>query len=158
MITLHSIQSLNKKRKRIGRGGKFGGTSGRGFGGQKARTGDSNVRVGFEGGQMPLYRRLPKRGFNNADFEKVYEIVNLNQLDAFFKAGASVTKDVLIEKGIIKPRKLVPVYVKVLGKGQLSKALTVHADAFSQSAKKAIEAQGGKAQVNEENVARGIAQ
>ena len=158
MAMLHNIKALNKKRKRIGRGGKLGGTAGRGFGGQKARTGDSNVRVGFEGGQMPLYRRLPKRGFNNADFRKIVEIVNLGQLDTFFEAGASVTKDVLIEKGIIKPRKHVPVYVKILGKGKLSKSLTVHADAFSESAQKAIEAQGGKAQVIKENVARGIAQ
>ena len=157
MITLHNIQPLNKKRKRIGRGGKLGGTSGRGFGGQKARTGDSNVRVGFEGGQMPLYRRLPKRGFNNKDFKKCFELVNLNQLESFFEAGALVTKDVLIERGIIKPRKHVPIFVKVLGKGTLSKSLTVQADAFSQSAREAIEAQGGKAELNQENVARGIA-
>lgn len=84
MFSLHSLPAATKKRKRIGRGGKLGGTSTRGFGGQKARTGDTNVRVGFEGGQMPLYRRIPKRGFNNADFKVTYYIVNLNQLEAAF--------------------------------------------------------------------------
>ena len=158
MFSLHNIKPLSKKRKRIGRGGKLGGTSTRGFGGQKARTGDSNVRVGFEGGQMPLYRRLPKRGFNNKRFKKVIEIINLEQLNNFFDADASITTAVLMERGLIKPRKDALVLVKILGKGTLSKRLNVHADAFSQSAREAIESQGGKAHVNEESVARGTAE
>jgi large subunit ribosomal protein L15 len=158
MFTLHSIKALNKKRKRIGRGGKLGGTSTRGFGGQKARSGDSNVRIGFEGGQMPLFRRLPKRGFNNANFKTEYQIVNLTQLNAAFAAGASVTDKELIEKGLVKKPKTGFILIKILGKGTLSKSLTVAADAFSQAARSAIEAQGGKTRLNEEKVTRGTPQ
>lgn len=156
MFSLNTLPTVVKRRKRIGRGGKLGGTSTRGFGGQKARTGDTNVRVGFEGGQMPLFRRLPKRGFNNADFKKVYYTVNLNQLEASFDKGTAVTVEALIEKGIIKPRKNRPVLVKILGSGSLTKSLTITADAFSEGARQAIQAQGGQANLNKENEGRGI--
>ena len=93
-----------KKRKTVGRGGDRGGTSGRGGKGQTARSG-GNPRIGFEGGQMPLFRRLPKRGFNNTAFRNDYEIVNLERIDAVFDEGATVTKQDLIAKGLVKVKK-----------------------------------------------------
>ena len=116
---------------------------GRGHGhkGQKARSG-GGVRVGFEGGQMPLARRTPKRGFNNI-FAKPYEIINLSALDKF-EDGETVTAEALLAKGILS--KCAYGY-KVLGNGSVTKKVTVQAAAFSQSAKEAIEAAGGKAEV-----------
>ena len=128
-------------RKGRGAGSGNGKTGGRGHKGQKARSG-GGTRIGFEGGQMPLARRIPKRGFNNI-FAKPLEIINLSALDAF-EAGATVTAEALLEKKILKKCRY---GYKVLGKGTLSKKLTVQADAFSQSAKEAIEAAGGKAEV-----------
>lgn len=101
------------------------------------------MRPGFEGGQMPLQRRLPKRGFNNI-FRTEMAIVNLSALDKAFEAGETVTVDALVAKGLVKK---VLDGVKVLGNGELSKALTVQANAFSESAKQKIEAAGGKAEV-----------
>ena len=129
------------KRKGRGAGSGNGKTAGRGHKGQKARSG-GKIRVGFEGGQMPLARRIPKRGFNNI-FAKPLEIVNLSTLDRF-QDGDTVTVHALLEKGILSKCRY---GYKVLGSGQLTKKLTVQASAFSASAKEAIEAAGGKAEV-----------
>ena len=128
--------------KRLGRGigSGLGKTSGKGHKGQWARSG-GGVRPGFEGGQMPLIRRVPKRGFNN-HFRKVYSIVNLSGLESF-EAGSVVDIDALNEKGLIKLVKD-SIGLKVLGNGTLTKNLTVKASAFSASAKEAIEKAGGK--------------
>ena len=128
-------------RKGRGAGSGNGKTGGRGHKGQKARSG-GKIRVGFEGGQMPLARRIPKRGFNNI-FAKPLEIVNLSTLDQF-QDGDTVTVHALLDKGILS--KCVYGY-KVLGNGKVTKKVTVKASAFSASAKEAIEAAGGKAEV-----------
>jgi len=129
------------KRLRKGRGlsSGHGFTSGRGTKGQKAH---GKTRLGFEGGQMPLYRQMPKRGFSNIN-RKEYAIVNLTTLNRF-DDGAEVTPAVLLENGVIKNVKS---GVKVLGNGKLTKKLTVKANKFSASAVKAIEAAGGKTEV-----------
>ena len=118
-----------------------GKTAGRGHKGQHARSG-GGTRIGFEGGQMPLSRRVPKRGFNNI-FAKPLEIINLSALNAF-EDGAVVTAEALIEKGILNKCEY---GYKVLGNGKVTKKVTVEASAFSKSAKEAIEAAGGKAEV-----------
>jgi len=132
----------NKKRKRVGRGdgSGHGKTSCRGHKGQGARSG-GNVQPGFEGGQMPLQRRLPKRGFHNI-FRVQMAVVNLNQLESL--AGGKITPENLAQHGLIggKNRR-----VKILGEGSLSKALTVQAHGFSATAKQKIEAAGGKAEL-----------
>ena len=129
------------KRKGRGAGTGNGKTAGRGHKGQKARSG-GGVRVGFEGGQMPLARRVPKRGCNNI-FAKPLEIINLSALNAF-NDGDTVTAQVLLDKGILSK---CPYGYKVLGNGKITKKLTVEASAFSKSAQEAIEAAGGKAEV-----------
>ena len=129
------------KRKGRGAGTGNGKTAGRGHKGQKARSG-GGVRVGFEGGQMPLARRVPKRGFNNI-FAKPLEIINLSALNVF-NDGDTVTAQVLLDKGILSK---CPNGYKVLGNGKITKKLTVEASAFSKSAQEAIEAAGGKAEV-----------
>ena len=129
------------KRKGRGAGTGNGKTAGRGHKGQKARSG-GGVRVGFEGGQMPLARRLPKRGFNNI-FAKPLEIINLRDLEQFDN-GDTVTAQVLLDRGILSK---CPYGYKVLGNGKLTKKITVEASAFSKSAQAAIEAAGGKAEV-----------
>ena len=129
------------KRKGRGAGTGNGKTAGRGHKGQKARSG-GGVRVGFEGGQMPLARRVPKRGFNNI-FAKPLEIINLSALNAF-NDGDVVTAQALLERGILSK---CPYGYKVLGNGKITKKLTVEASAFSKSAQEAIEAAGGKAEV-----------
>ncbi len=145
MFQLNKLSRTVKKRKRIGRGGERGGTSGRGHKGQLARSGPSLPPI-FEGGQMQLTRRLPKRGFNNKNFETKYLTVNLRDLERVFKAGDSIDRESLIEHGLIKPANSRRAYlVKVLGTGKLTKKLDVHANNFSKSAIAAIEAQGGKA-------------
>ena len=128
-------------RKGRGPGSGNGKTAGKGHKGQNARSG-GGVRPGFEGGQIPLYRRLPKRGFNNI-FAKHYAIVNVNALDVF-ENGAVVNAETLIEKGIIK--KALD-GVKVLGRGEVTKKVTVQAAIFSASAKEKIESVGGKCEV-----------
>lgn len=132
-----------KRTKRLGRGdgSGHGGTSCRGHKGQKARAGGYH-KLGFEGGQMPLQRRLPKRGFTNI-FRRELSVVNLDDLNNF-TAGAEVTPEKLCSEGII--RKIVH-GLKVLGRGELPHALVVKAHAFSESARKKIEAAGGKAEV-----------
>ena len=128
-------------RKGRGAGSGNGKTGGRGQKGQWARSG-GGVRVGFEGGQMPLSRRIPKRGFNNI-FAKPLEAINVSALDKF-EDGAVVDAKALLEKGILSKCEY---GVKILGNGQISKKLTVQASAFSASAKEKIEAAGGKAEV-----------
>ena len=132
-------------KKRLGRGigSGLGKTSGKGHKGQWARSG-GGVRPGFEGGQMPLIRRVPKRGFNN-HFRKEYSIVNISVLESF-EAGSVIDMNVLNEKGLIKVIKD-SVGLKVLGNGTLSKALTVKAALFSAQAKEAIEKVGGTCEV-----------
>jgi large subunit ribosomal protein L15 len=133
-----------KNRKRVGRGpgSGLGKTSGRGEKGQKSRSGFAR-KPGFEGGQMPLFRRLPRRGFNNI-FRVEYAVLNLQQLE-LFRAGATVGPDDFYAKGFIGKNETGT--VKVLGKGKLTKALTVKAHRFSASAKDAIEKAGGKAEL-----------
>ena len=134
-----SKHSDNFRRGR-GHGSGNGKTAGKGHKGQKARSGAP--RPGFEGGQMPLYRRIPKRGFTNRNTKEIVAI-NLEVLEAF-ENGATVSVDTLIEKGIVKnPRD----GVKILGRGELTKKLNVQANAFSASAKEKIEALGGTAEV-----------
>ena len=129
-------------RKGRGAGSGNGKTGGRGHKGQKARSG-GGVRIGFEGGQMPLQRRVPKRGFVNI-FGKEFSIVNVSALDQSFEDGAVVDIDALIEKGLVKK---VLDGVKILGNGEISKKLTVQVNAYSEAAKQKIEAAGGKAEV-----------
>jgi len=140
---LHPAEGSTTAQKRLGRGtgSGLGKTSGKGHKGAKARSGGGK-RPGFEGGQMPLYRRVPKRGFNNI-FGTEYAEVNVERLECF-ENGDTVTAEKLIEAGIIK--KTLD-GVKILGNGDLSKKLTVQAAKFSASAKEKIEAAGGKAEV-----------
>ena len=145
-MNLHELSPAagsNTKAYRKGRGNGSGNgkTAGRGHKGQWARSG-GGVRVGFEGGQMPLARRLPKRGFHNI-FAKPLEAVNVSALEKF-EDGAVVNAQALLEKGILSKCQY---GVKILGKGEITKKLTVQATAFSASAKEKIEAAGGKAEV-----------
>ena len=130
------------KRKGRGHGTGNGKTAGRGHKGQKARSG-GGVRIGFEGGQMPLARRIPKRGFHNI-FAKPLESVNVSVLDAKFEDGAVVDAQALLEARVLSKCQY---GVKILGNGEITKKLTVKANAFSESAKAKIEAAGGKAEV-----------
>ena len=132
------------KRKRVGRGHGSGNgkTAGKGHKGQNARSG-GGVRIGFEGGQMPLTRRIPKRGFNNI-FATEYTVVNVADLEARFENGAVIDTDALIDAGLVTK---VLDGVKVLGNGEVTKSFTVKAAKFSESAKAKIESAGGKAEV-----------
>lgn len=146
-MKLHELQPAEGSkfsRKRVGRGtgSGLGKTSGRGHKGQNARSG-GGVRLGFEGGQNPLYRRLPKRGFNNARFATEYAIVNLDQLNRFAD-GTEVTPELLLAEGVLRNPKD---GIKVLGNGDLTVKLTVKAHKFSQSAADKIQAAGGKTEV-----------
>ena len=146
-MKLHDLKPApgsKSKRKRVGRGMGSGNgyTSGRGANGQNSRSGGL-VRPTFEGGQTPLFRRLPKRGFNNIN-KKEYSIVNVYQLNRFDE-GKEITPEVLKESGIID--KVAKSGVKILGTGLLEKPLTIKAHAFSRSAKEIIEEAGGKAEV-----------
>lgn len=145
-MKLHELkpaEGSRKERNRVGRGigSGNGKTSGRGHKGQNSRSG-GGVRPGFEGGQNPLYIRLPKRGFTNPT-RKEYAIVNLDTLNRF-DAGTEVTPELLLETGVVSNAKS---GIKILGNGQLEKGLTVKANKFSASAKEAIEAAGGKTEV-----------
>ena len=141
---LSPAEGARTSKKRLGRGigSGLGKTSGKGHKGQWARSG-GGVRPGFEGGQMPLTRKVPKRGFNN-HFRVVYAVVNLDKLN-MFEAGTVVDYDVLLENGLVKAVKDAA-GLKVLGSGKLEVALTVKASKFSETAKKAIEAAGGTAE------------
>lgn len=140
---LRPAKGANRKNKRVGRGmgSGHGKTSARGYKGQKSRSGTS-IRPGFEGGQMPLHRRLPKRGFNNI-FRKEYAVVNLEIL-ALFEAGAKVDPEILKSKGIVKNPKD---GIKILGRGELKHALHVSAHKFSKSAAEKIQKAGGVIEV-----------
>ena len=144
-MQIHELSSPGSthvsKRKGRGHGTGNGKTSGRGHKGQKSRSG-GGTRIGFEGGQMPLARRVPKRGFNNI-FAKPLTAINLSALDKF-KSGSTIDKEKLLEASVIKKCEY---GVKVLGNGTLKKKLTVRASAFSETAKKKIEEAGGKAEV-----------
>ena len=152
-MKLHNIQPAagsTTPSKRLGRGigSGLGKTSGKGHKGQWARSG-GGVRPGFEGGQMPLTRRLPKRGFKNAVFKKVYTVINVGMLNELFKDGDVVTVEDLKAKGYIS--KIEEYGLKVLGDGEITKKLTVKAAKFTASAKEKIEKAGGQAvEVNNE--------
>jgi len=146
-MKLHELRHSEgavKARKRLGRGSSSGTgkTSGRGDKGQNSRSG-GGVRPGFEGGQLPLYKRLPKRGFSNAEFKIRYATVNVSDLNRF-EDGTVVSPELLKEIGMVKNQLN---GIKVLGNGSIDKKLTVRANKFSETAKKAIEAAGGKAEV-----------
>ena len=144
-MKLNELENLNATaRKRVGRGpgSGTGKTSGKGHKGQNARSG-GGVRPGFEGGQLPLFRRLGKRGFNNYNFRTVYATVNVGDLERF-EEGTTVTKELLIEVGLVK-KELDG--IKVLGNGELTKKLTVKANKFSSTAKAKIENVGGTTEV-----------
>jgi large subunit ribosomal protein L15 len=143
MMRLHSLRPRPGSRHRVkrlgcGESSGHGKTSGKGHKGQKARSGGS-IRLGFEGGQMPLIRRLPKRGFNNAAFHKRYAIVNLDDLNAF-KAGATVNEQLLRESKLVRGHF---VGIKILGDGELKHGLQVEADKISAAAREKIEKAGG---------------
>ncbi|WP_286975191.1 50S ribosomal protein L15 [Acetomicrobium sp. UBA5826] len=142
---LRAPMGAKKKPKRVGRGkgSGHGGTATRGHKGQKARAG-GNISPRFEGGQMPLLRRIPKRGFNNARFARKYQYVNIVTLDDKFGENATVTPEQMYEAGIIED---LQTPVKILAKGDIAKPLTVKAHKFSANAKSKIESAGGKAEV-----------
>ncbi len=148
-MQIHDVTAKGKKypdKKRVGRGpgSGTGKTAGRGHKGQRSRSGD-NSRPGFEGGQMPLYRKVPKRGFTNARFKKHYTLVNVELLEAF-EEGAEVNLEAVLEKGLSRRTGEL---LKVLGQGEVSRKLTVRAHKFSGSAKAKIEAAGGTVEVLE---------
>ena len=134
-------RGARKKRKRVGRGPSsgHGGTSGKGHKGQKARSG-GGVRIGFEGGQMPLFRRLPRRGFSNDRFKRSSSVVNVGTLETVFSAGEVVGPERLVEAGLV-PNLRRP--IKLLGSGEITRKLEVHVHEVSESAKAKIEAAGG---------------
>lgn len=144
MVHIHELKPKKgavhkKKRLGTGQGSGHGQTSTRGQKGQLSRSGEPK-RFDFAGGQMPLLRRIPKRGFNNKFFRKEYEEINLSTLNKYFNDGDQITPDVLRDKGIAK----LDLPIKILGDGELNKKLTVTANAFSKSAKEKIEKAGGK--------------
>ncbi len=145
LSNLSPAKGAVKKRKRLGRGpgSGHGKTSGRGHKGSGQRAG-GNVKAGFEGGQMPLQRRLPKHGFRNP-FRVEYTVVNLADLETQFEGGTSVDPEVLLQRGMVRKGQR----VKILATGELKKALNVKAHAFSEKARSGIEAAGGSAEVIE---------
>ena len=153
MMRLHNLQPRPGSRHRVkrlgcGESSGHGKTSGKGHKGQKARSGGS-IRLGFEGGQMPLIRRLPKRGFNNAAFHKRYAIVNLDDLNAF-KAGTAVNEQLLRESKLVRGHF---VGIKILGDGELKHGLKVEADKISTTAREKIEKAGGTITLREKGAA-----
>jgi len=145
-MRLHNLSNVKgavHRRKRVGcgEGGGHGKTSGRGGKGQTARSGGS-IRIGFEGGQMPLFRKLPRRGFNNKNFKTFYETVNVGELSKLDKSVKEVNREVLVAAGLVRSNGNP---LKILGEGELSSALEITADKFSVSAKEKIEKAGGKA-------------
>jgi large subunit ribosomal protein L15 len=143
LSNLKPAPGAKRNRKRVGRGPGSGSgkTAGRGYKGAQSRSGYSYKR-GFEGGQMPLHRRLPKRGFNNI-FRTEYAVVNLDQLEVQFDAGSTITPDTLREAGLVHTKRLP---IKVLGRGDVTKAFTVQAHKFSGKAAEKLAAVGGKAE------------
>ena len=137
---LYPFPEERKSRKRVGRGAGsgLGGTSGKGHKGQNARSG-GGVRPGFEGGQMPLQRRLPKRGFKNYLFKVTYEVINLDRLLAAFPDQKEITLEDIYSRGLVKSA-----LVKILGEGEVTRPVSIEAFRFSQSAKEKILAAGGE--------------
>lgn len=148
MLLLNNLEKLLKPRKRVGRGGRRGGNSGRGSKGQKSRPGaNSEIKAFFEGGQMPLARRVPRRGFKNF-MRPETRVINLSDLEERFENGAIVDRAALMAAGLIKGKG--SYRIKVLGNGELTKQLTVKATAFSKSAVDAITKNNGKVELSEE--------
>ena len=147
-LVLSAPQGANKKKRIVGRGSSSGRgtTAGRGNKGQQSRSGGKTY-VGFEGGQMPLYRRIARRGFSNYPYRKEYAVVNLELVAAKFAEGDTVNRESLIEKGLLKKSALL---VKILGNGDVDKKLTVCADKVSAGAKEKIEKAGGSVSVSGE--------
>jgi large subunit ribosomal protein L15 len=135
-MQLYELPKIVQKTKRIGKGDAsgYGTTAGKGNKGERARSGHGHLPVYYEGGQTPIYRRLPKRGFKN-NFKVEYDIVNLNTLDKHFNENEQVTIEILISKGLVSGNKL----IKILGNGTLSKKLSIKAHAFSKQAISKIE-------------------
>ena len=146
---LHAPEGANKKPKRVGRGSSsgLGTTAGKGNKGKQSRSGKAVPYVGFEGGQMPLYRRIAHRGFSNYPFKKEYDVINVEVLEQKFNAGETVDKASLLSKGLVRSAKSL---VKILGNGELTKSLTVSVDKVSASAKAKIEKAGGSVKSAEE--------
>lgn len=146
-FVLKAPKGANKKRRIVGRGSSSGRgtTAGKGNKGQQSRSG-GKAYVGFEGGQMPLYRRIAQRGFSNYPFKKEYSCFNLDVIAEKFADGETVDKKSLVEKGLLKSDK---VLVKILGNGELNKKLTVSVDKISASAKEKVEKAGGSVTVSE---------
>lgn len=138
--SIPTIKGATHPTKRLGRGegSGHGKTSGKGHKGQKARSG-GGIRIGFEGGQMPLYRKLPRRGFNNKNFKVTYQLVNVGDLEKL--EGDAVNREALVKAGLVRENAQ---GVKLLGNGEVAKAFTVEVDKVSASAKAKIEAAGGK--------------
>lgn len=152
-FTLRAPEGANKKPKRVGRGSSsgLGTTAGKGNKGQQSRSGKGTPYVGFEGGQMPLYRRIAQRGFSNSPFKKEFAIINLVDLEAKYADGETVNRTSLKEKGLVG--KIVD-GIKVLGNGEISKKLTVEVEKISASAKEKIEKVGGSVKVIAEKSAK----
>lgn len=152
-FTLRAPEGANKKPKRVGRGSSsgLGTTAGKGNKGQQSRSGKGTPYVGFEGGQMPLYRRIAQRGFSNSPFKKEFAIINLVDLEAKYADGETVNRTSLKEKGLVG--KIVD-GIKVLGNGEISKKLTVEVEKISASAKENIEKAGGSVKVIAEKSAK----
>ena len=150
---LNAPAGANRKRKRVGRGSSsgWGTTAGKGNKGQQSRSGGGNPYVGFEGGQMPLFRRIAQRGFSNYPFKKEFVCFNLTQLEAKFADGETVNKETLVAKGMSSAAKAR--LVKILGNGDITKKLTVDVDKVSASAKEKIEKAGGSVTVKTDAVA-----
>lgn len=146
---LSAPRGANKKPKRVGRGSSsgLGTTAGKGNKGQQSRSGSGVPYVGFEGGQMPLYRRIARRGFSNYPFKKEYVCLNVRDLERKFNEGETVNKETLVAKGLIS--KSESLHVKILGDGELTKKLSVEADKMSESAKAKIEKAGGTVKILE---------
>ncbi len=140
-FNLYAPEGANKKKRIVGRGSSSGRgtTAGRGNKGQQSRSG-GKVYVGFEGGQMPLYRRIAKRGFSNSPFRTDYEVFNLRDIETRYENGETVNKETLVLKGLLKKGTAL---VKVLGDGELTKKVSVDVDKVSASAKEKIEKAGG---------------
>ena len=140
---LSNVKGATHRRKRVGcgEGGGHGKTSGRGGKGQTARSG-GGIRIGFEGGQMPIFRKLPIRGFNNKNFRTAYETVNVGELSKLDDSVTEVDRDVLVAAGLVRSNANP---LKILGEGEISKALKITAVKFSGSAKEKIEKAGGEA-------------
>ncbi len=144
-FTLHAPEGANKKRKIVGRGSSsgLGTTAGKGNKGQQSRSGGKTY-VGFEGGQMPLYRRIARRGFSNAPFKKVFICFNLGELEAKYSDGETVNAETLASKGLLNKT---ADGIKILGGGDITKKLTVEVDKISKSAKEKIEKLGGTVKI-----------